>query len=237
MRPIFQVLAVFAVAGAIVAGLILLTGGGKDHKRPSAGTVGRGGVVGAAENRALFIGLPETGTTLGDLVAPLTLTEYADPQCPFCRDYALGVLPTIIKRYVRTGKLRLELRPIAVIGPNSADGVRAIAAAYRQNRMWQLADMLYRNQGPENSGWITPSLTRRLAATVPGLDPAKVAKGTGDTALDPVRAPWIAEAQRRGVNETPTFFINGIGVSLRRLKVGSLTPGAFTRAIDPLLAG
>ena len=38
------------------------------------------------------------------------LTEFADLQCPFCRDYAVNVLPQVIERYVRTKKLRLELR-------------------------------------------------------------------------------------------------------------------------------
>jgi protein-disulfide isomerase len=57
-----------------------------------------------------FAGIPQDGTALGSASAPATPTEYADLQCPFCADYARDVLPAVVERYVRTGRLRLELR-------------------------------------------------------------------------------------------------------------------------------
>lgn len=235
-RRLLQLGAVLAVAAVVVVALIVITSSGKDSGT-DAGSTDTSGVTGAAEANALFAGIPQKGTSLGDPKAPLVLTEFADPQCPFCRDYALGVLPTIVKRYVRAGKLRLELRPIAIVGPNSADGVRAAASASQQNRMYQFTDLQYRNQEQENSGWITPESMRDLAAAVPGLSPARVATATSSAALDPVRAPWSAEAQRLAVDSTPSFFIRGAGLPQRRLDVSELTPAAFTKQIDPLLRG
>ena len=48
------------------------------------------------------------------------MVEFADLQCPFCAEYTKNVVPTIVNRYVRPGKLRIEFRPLTFIGPDSA---------------------------------------------------------------------------------------------------------------------
>ena len=53
---------------------------------------------------------------LGKASAPATMVEYIDLQCPVCREFETEVMPTIIDRYVRTGKLKVIARPVAVIG-------------------------------------------------------------------------------------------------------------------------
>jgi protein-disulfide isomerase len=67
--------------------------------------------------------------------APATLTEFADLHCPFCADYARDVLPAVVDRYVRTGRLRLELQLLAFLGDDSLRGGRMAAAAARQDRL------------------------------------------------------------------------------------------------------
>ena len=116
-----QLGAVLGVAAVVVVGLVLVSQGSKDAPNAATGAA----VAGASEARAMLAGIPQDGTSLGDPKAPVVLTEFADLQCPFCRDYALNVLPQIIERYVRTGKLRLELRLRAFLGPDSDAAARA----------------------------------------------------------------------------------------------------------------
>ena len=103
----------------------------------------------------------------GDPKAPVVLTEFADLQCPFCRDYALNVLPQIIERYVRTGRLRLELRLRAFLGADSDVAGRAAQAAATRDRMWNFVDLFYRNQGTENTGYVTDAEPGPEVASVP----------------------------------------------------------------------
>ena len=62
------------------------------------------------------------------------MIEYIDLQCPGCRAFETGVLPSIVPEFVRTGKLKIEARPIAFIGPDSIPARKAMIAASEQNR-------------------------------------------------------------------------------------------------------
>src|SRR5689334_16398640 len=138
-----------ALAAIVVVVAVIAGGSGSNGTSPP----GKGqAATGMAQTNALFAGVPQSGTTLGNPKAPASLVVFADLQCPFCRQYDLNAVPTVVQRYVRTGKLRLELREIALIGPDSLKGAAWAQAAAQQNRLYQFADLFYRNQGTENSG-------------------------------------------------------------------------------------
>jgi protein-disulfide isomerase len=80
--------------------------------------------------------IPQDGVYLGDPNAPATLIEFADLQCPFCAEYAAETLPWVIDRYVRDGRLRLELRLLAFLGPDSVRGRQWANAAALQDKLW-----------------------------------------------------------------------------------------------------
>ena len=127
----------------------------------------------ATEAVSTFAGVPQSGDTLGKASAPVTLTVFEDPQCPFCRQWNIDTLPTVVRNYVRTGRIKIVYRGVVVIGNNSLAGLAAIYAAGEQNKLWQMAEALYERQGDENSGWITIAVVRAAAREI-GLNPAKI---------------------------------------------------------------
>lgn len=131
-----------------------------------------GGLTGADDVEKLLAGIPQADNVLGDPKAPVTVREYIDYKCPVCAAASQGVVPQIIEQYVRDGKVKLELRPIAFIGPDSEVGALAGLAAAKQNKMWQFTELLLRNQKPESEQWITEGVVTDAAKAV-GLDEAR----------------------------------------------------------------
>ena len=131
---------------------------GVTHKVPS--------LAGVVETRSLFAGIPQHGALLGSPKAPVTLVEYADPQCPYCGRWARDGLPAIVDRYVRPGRVRMEFRPLAFVGPESQAGVTALLALGMRGRMWQAMHLLYAKQGAKNSRWINDDLVGAVVEKV-----------------------------------------------------------------------
>ena len=144
-----------AIGAALIAASLLSSRSGATAEPASMPAQALGGV---AEVTPLLDGIPQDGTALGRPDAPVTLVEYADLQCPYCAHWAIGALPTLVEDYVRAGKLRIEFRGLAFIGPDSETALRTALAAGRQDRLWHVVEILYANQGRENSGWVTDDL-------------------------------------------------------------------------------
>src|ERR1700759_253206 len=83
----------------------------------------------ARQTTSLFAGIPQSGTTLGDPKAKVTLTEFADLQCPFCQQFTVSQLPAVVRDYVRTGKAKLVFRNLTFTGPDSVKAAKFAAAA------------------------------------------------------------------------------------------------------------
>jgi protein-disulfide isomerase len=212
------VLAGVAVVAVLVA--VMLAGGG------SSGTTGG---TGKGDNSALR-GVPQSGISLGSPKAPVTMVEFADLQCPFCAEYHRSVFPTILNRYVKTGKVRLELRLLRFIGPDSDRLARAALAAAGQNRMWQFVGLAYDRQGQENSGYASDSFINGLAAAAGARN-----LDAGAAAEQKVRANEQL-ARTLGIQSTPSFLIGRTGGKLSPFQPSDLTPSAFTPRIDRELA-
>ena len=221
---------VLAVIAAAAVAIVFLAGGSDDP----AGGGGDGAVAGVTESREMLDGIPQSGTTLGDPDAPVTLTEFADPQCPFCRDYALNVLPVVIQDHVRNGDIKLELRLLRFIGPDSDRGARAAHAAAEQDKMWDFVDLWYRNQGTEGTGYADDDFIGSLA-TAAGLPRDEILGGiqSPDTEAPIVTAE--TEAQAAGISSTPSFTVTKGDGEPEVLQVSDLTPEAFEAALKPYL--
>jgi protein-disulfide isomerase len=140
-----------------------------------------------------------------------------------------------VRDYVRAGKLRIEFRGLAFIGPDSDKALRAALAAGRQNRLWNVVELLYANQGPENSGWASEELIDRIANSVPGLDVERFDADRRLETLDTGMAEARAQAQTVGVRGTPAFELGPTGSAPEALGLTSLAPDEFAGAIEALL--
>ena len=134
---------------------------------------------------------------LGSPNAGVTLIEYADPQCP-----AAVPTPRTSSRRSSTrtsgpGKVDTEFRGFPFIGSDSVKGYRFLLAAAEQNKLWNLQEAMYRNQGGENSGWITDDLIRELASQIPGLDVEKLFADAGSAKITQEAEGANAKAQGR----------------------------------------
>lgn len=186
--------------------------------------------------QALFDGIDQRGIALGDPGAPITLTEYADPQCPFCAAYSEDALPEIVERYVRPGDVRLELNLLTFIGPDSESAARMAYAASLQDRMWQFTDLFYANQEAENSGYVTDDFLFEIAEATPGLDAERALADRESAAVDSLVEEAEASASKLGVESTPSFFAARGKERPAQLEVSSLTPEPFIEQLDALLA-
>jgi protein-disulfide isomerase len=152
-------------------------------------------------------GIPQQGRVLGDPSSNVTLIEYADAQCPACRFYTEDLFPTVVNEYVRPGKITNEFRGFPFIGPDSVKAYRFLLAAAEQDRLWQLQEALYRNQGRENEGWVTDELIRRLAGEIPGLDADKLFTDAERDDIREAADAAVAEAEAADVPGTPALYI------------------------------
>jgi protein-disulfide isomerase len=194
-------------AAAIVVVLLIAISSSGGGGTKTAASAGSGPVAGATASRSLLAGIPQKGITLGNANAPVRVVEFADLQCPFCRDFAVGDLSNVVEKYVRPGKVKTEFRSLAFIGPDSLRAAQVAEAAGQQNKLWNFVDLAYHNQGKENSGWATDAFLKRIAGSVPGLDTARAFR---DRDGSPVTAQLKAAeslATSSGVNETPTFLV------------------------------
>jgi protein-disulfide isomerase len=195
---------------------------------------GAASAAGSSATR-LFAGIPQKRFTLGKASAPVTLVEFNDLQCPFCRRYTSAVLPALIRRYVRTGKVRMRMRPQAFIGSDSVKAGKALAAAALQNRAWQFSDVFYAHQGKENTGYVTKGFLRSIARKTSGLSPSRLfADMNKPAAIAPLKAA-AREFDARGLDGIPAFLIGKTGGRMKVLQWTDFKPAQFTGPIDRLL--
>lgn len=218
--------AVLAVAAVVVIALVAVSssggGGDKTAATGSSASSSTASLAGVQASTDLLEGIPQDGISLGSAKAPVRVLEFADLQCPFCRQATLDVLPNVIKDYVRPGRVRMEFHALAFIGPDSVRAARVAEAAGQQDKLWNVTELAYHNQGEENSGWATDATLRRITGAVPGLDTTKVfAARNGAAVTNELKAASTLATESK-VDETPTFLV-GRGNDLKAVDAAGLT--------------
>ena len=155
--------------------------------------------------------------------APVTIVEFSDFHCPFCR----RVLPTLAQLESKyEDKIKLVFRdfPIENLHPGAAKAHEAARCASEQGKFWPYHDKLFASP-PKSS----PEILKGLAKEV-GLDMSAFETCFDAGKYQAAVKKDIEEGQRVGVTGTPAFFING------RLVSGAQPLDAFARVIDDELA-
>ncbi len=231
-RRLWQLGALTVVVGlGLAIAISVLTGGSAPALVP-----GRP-VPHADDVRTLFAGVPEQGAVLGAPGAPVTLVEFGDLQCPVCAAFAQDALPTLIRREVRRGRLRIVFEPLSVIGPDSTRGARMALAAGEQNRLWPFADLFFANQRDENSGYVTDRFLTALADATPGLNASSALAARSTDPVSSALASASAQAARVHVTATPSFALSRTGAGLVSFSPADLQASTFVTAVDRVAGG
>jgi protein-disulfide isomerase len=211
---------VAALVVAVVAAIALI--GVANLLRGDGGNSTSNGSIVIPEHTA-----PVDGLTLGRADAPITIYEYSDFQCPFCAKVAAEVVPRLDTDYLATGKAKLIFKNFAFLGDESRWAAEAAACAGDQEKFWEYHNKLFEEQNGENKGAFKVENLKLFAQDI-GLN-----QGDFNTCFDEGKftgqiADEISEAERRGVNSTPTFFVGQDPVDS--------TYDAISKAIDAALA-
>jgi protein-disulfide isomerase len=232
-RRLWQLGAVLLAAVVIVGIAIAISSSGSDKttKPPAKSAPASGGPAAAA----LLGGIPQNGNVLGNPKAPVTLQEFADLQCPVCQAYTESSLPTLIKDYVRTGKVKMVFHHLPILGPDSQRAAQVAASAAQQNRLWNFIEVFYANQGTENTGYVTPAFLTKVARAA-GVNPAQALAQPPTAATTAQLRTDTALSDRYGFAGTPSFLVSKTGGTPAPLTQVDVTdPSTFTGPIDSLL--
>ncbi len=181
------------IALIVVVALVLVSQSGDDG--------------GDADPNATFAGVEQANLTIGDPQAPVTVLEFADLQCPYCRDFAVDDLPGIVDDYVRPGEVKMELRLLGFLGPDSETGRQVAAGAAEQDLLWPFAEQVYANQGSEGSGYMDEEFLREQASAIDGLDVEAAMAAIGSPEAQAFGEEADSAAEAAGVDSTPTFLV------------------------------
>jgi protein-disulfide isomerase len=207
-RRLWQLGGALGLAAVVVVAVVLAFGGGDDGKKKL-----RSGetLAGQIEANARFDGIPQKGVALGDPDAPVTLVEFADLQCPFCMRYTIDVMPTLVAKYVKTGKVRMVFRDVAFLGTDSVRAQQMAAAAGLQNKLWEFIDIFYNNQGQENTSYVSDEFLMKIGNAVDGLDAEKAFDDRGIASIQRQLVEAQQEWQSYGLSGTPSFVMGRTG--------------------------
>jgi protein-disulfide isomerase len=183
-----------------------------------------------AEVNRLLSGIPQDGMVLGDPKAPVELIEFGDLQCPVCKGYAEEILPPIIENQVKNGEAKIDFRNLVIIGEESIPAGAAALAAGEQGRGWNYLELFYRNQGAENSGYVTDEFLEAVAKAAGVEDLAKWRQDRKK--LVGIVEQTTAGAQKLGYDATPSFAARGPGTEGLELLGTPESTGALEEAIE-----
>ena len=107
--------------------------------------------------------------------APVTLIDFSDLQCTLCDRFVKATEPQINSTYVQTGKVALVFEHLPDRGFDSSPASNSsFSAPNDQGKFWQYHNLLYKNQGPIDSGWASKDNLKKFAAQIPGIRYEKV---------------------------------------------------------------
>lgn len=193
--------------------------------------------------------------SLGDEDAPVTIIEFSDFQCPYCKQFWAETFPLMKEKYITTGKVRFVVRdlPLKELGHAwSGKAAEAAECAHNQGKFWEMQDRIFADQN------ILNSLVHEVDALENAKMPITITENNQqkqvDIALAVNHLKHLAgeihvkmdvfnrcldtgqetdeiekdknDGEKAGVQSTPTFFINGEKVT------GALSFTSYQKIIE-----
>lgn len=210
------------VSGLIIAGAIVYVMRAPRVPAPAGSTAAAGGATAPGGRAELEDG---NDPVRGDSQSPVTIVEFSDFQCPYCKKFWKDSLPDVLSRYVQTGKARIVYRdfPLMQIHAQAEKAAEAAACAFEQQKFWEFHDAIFENQAALSVANLK-TWARRI-----GLD-----GGAFDQCLDSgkKRDEVLKDYQdglALGITGTPSFFVNG------ELVVGAVSAEEMASVIEQAL--
>jgi protein-disulfide isomerase len=139
---------------------------------------------------------------MGAKNAPLTLVEFSDYQCTFCRKFHVETLPELKKRFVDSGRLRIYSRDMPLsFHSNAFKAAVAARCAGEQGRFWELRDVMVANA----SNLAPDNIVKFAQALNINIEPFK--QCLNSTKYDSAIQGDTAEAGKIGIEGTPSFVL------------------------------
>ena len=173
----------------------------------------------------------------GKSTAPVTLVEFSDYHCPYCKRHATTVLTQLQEKYIDTGKLRFVMRemPIPNLHPRAYAASMAVLCAGDQGNYWGMHDALFNDQKAKQDEDF-----KAMADTI-GLDATAFNECLTSNKFDAQIKADQAEGQKLGISGTPSFVLgltdpkDSSTVHLTKFIRGAQSYNNFAGAIDQLL--
>ena len=162
---------------------------------------------------------------LGNPEAPLTVIEFSDYQCPYCRKFVETTLPALKTEYIDTGKIRYIFRdfPLDRLHPQARKAAEAAHCAGDQGKYWQMHDVLFQQQKTLQTEHLK-AYARSLDLDLHAFDDClQQGKYTAEVQKD------HEDAVAAGVQGTPSFFLG-------KTQADDTIQGIFIKGAQPATA-
>ena len=159
----------------------------------------------------------------GDAKAPVTIVEFSDFQCPYCKQ-AETTLKALLAKY--NGQVKLAFRdfPLRPIHSRAESAAEAGRCAQEQGKFWEYHDALFDDQSKFDEAGLTATAQKLGLEGKPFQSCLASGKYRAQIEQDE------QDGKKAGVNGTPGFFVNGVFVN------GAQPQAEFERIIDSELA-
>src|SRR3989344_3104502 len=214
---------------AILAGAAIIAVGIYFSKNPFTPTPSGTNTVGEVQRVDVSA---DDDPVLGAANAPVTIIEFSDFQCPYCRQFWRDTLPQIKANYIDKGLVKLVYRdfPLSNIHPSAQAAAEAGECAQSQGKFWEFHDAVFAAQDEQSAGTVafTADDVKSWGAEVGLVAAFNECVDSGSNRAEVLKD--FQDGAKAGVGGTPTFFVNGIAVE------GALPYTQFQQLLDQELS-
>lgn len=225
-RPVYVQ---FLLPGAILLGALLVSGTLLFTRSGGTAQIGGAGTKNPAEKVEVKVSAGDH--VLGNSNAKVTIVEFSDFQCPFCRSFWSGAFAEIKKNYIDTGKVKFVYKHFPLSFHSGAGpAAEASECAGDQGKFWEFHDKAFEEQAKGGQGTIQfgkPEIVKWAVAT--GLNMSQFNECFNSGKYAQRVSDDMAYGTELGVSGTPTSFVNGQRI------VGAQPFASFQAVIDGLL--